>query len=82
MHSPETGSSKCFGRMAAADALYVERMLSCLCRMLMGRDVGFEDLRDVNPDVYASLKKLLAFEGDFSELGLVFQVCLTLSEWP
>ncbi|KAK9903911.1 hypothetical protein WJX75_000261 [Coccomyxa subellipsoidea] len=43
-------------------------------KMLMGRDVGFEDLKDVHPDVYSSLKKLLAYQGDFSELGLVFQV--------
>ena len=41
----------------------------------MGRDVGFEDLKDVSPDVYSSLKKLLAYEGDVSELGLIFQVC-------
>lgn len=50
--------------------------------MLMGRDVGFEDLKDVHPDVYSSLKKLLAYQGDFSELGLVFQVCCaSLCKW-
>lgn len=42
--------------------------------MLMGRDVGLEDLSDVHPDICASLKKLLAYDGAFSELGLVFQV--------
>lgn len=47
---------------------------SCPCRMLMGRDVGLEDLSDVHPDICASLKKLLAYDGAFSELGLVFQV--------
>jgi len=41
----------------------------------MGRDVGLEDLSDVHPDIYASLKKLLAYDSEFSELGLCFQVC-------
>lgn len=48
--------------------------LSCCCRLLMGRDVGLEDLKDVHLDVYQNLKKLLAYEGDVSDLGLVFQV--------
>ncbi|BDA45778.1 probable E3 ubiquitin-protein ligase HECTD2 [Coccomyxa sp. Obi] len=43
-------------------------------KLLMGRDVGLEDLKDVHPDVYQSLKKLLAYEGDIADLGLVFQV--------
>ncbi len=40
----------------------------------MGREVGLEDLKDVHPDVFQNLKKLLSYEGDVSDLGLVFQV--------
>ncbi len=40
----------------------------------MNREVGLEDLKDVHPDIYQNLKKLLAYEGDVSDLSLVFQV--------
>jgi hypothetical protein len=40
----------------------------------MGRDVGLEDLKDVHPEVYVSLKKLLAYDGNVEELSLFFQV--------
>ena len=49
-------------------------MFGCLCRLLMQQKVGLEDLEGVDPEVAANLKKLLAYEGDVSQLGLFFQV--------
>ena len=40
----------------------------------MGQEVGLEDLRNMHPEVYASLKKLLAYDGNVEDMGLFFQV--------
>ena len=40
----------------------------------MRRDLGLEDLKDVHPEIYNSLKRLLVHEGDVAEMGLFFQV--------
>ena len=40
----------------------------------MRRQLGLEDLKDVHPEIYNSLKRLLVHEGDVAEMGLYFQV--------
>lgn len=40
----------------------------------MDRPLGLEDLQDVHPEIYDSLKKLLAHEGSVEDMGLFFQV--------
>ena len=50
---------------------------SCnLCRLLMDRELGLEDLKDVHPEVHDSLQKLLVYDGNVEDLGLFFQVTL------
>ncbi|KAK9830367.1 hypothetical protein WJX72_011319 [[Myrmecia] bisecta] len=43
-------------------------------RKLMGHQATFEDLRELHPDIYTSLKKLLEFSGSVEDMGLFFQV--------
>lgn len=46
-----------------------------LYKKLMGQPVGLEDLAELQPEVHASLTKLLAMgEEELAGLGLVFQV--------
>ena len=50
------------------------------CRLLMRRDLGLEDLKDVHPEIYNSLKRLLVHEGNVAEMGLYFQVLSSLKQ--
>eukprot|EP00195_Chlamydomonas_chlamydogama_P006855 CAMPEP_0202911740 /NCGR_PEP_ID=MMETSP1392-20130828/55763_1 /ASSEMBLY_ACC=CAM_ASM_000868 /TAXON_ID=225041 /ORGANISM="Chlamydomonas chlamydogama, Strain SAG 11-48b" /LENGTH=556 /DNA_ID=CAMNT_0049602365 /DNA_START=33 /DNA_END=1703 /DNA_ORIENTATION=- len=45
-----------------------------LYKKLMGQKPGFDDLAELYPEVHASLKKTLAYEGEVAEWGLYFQV--------
>ena len=50
------------------------RRRASACRLLMDRPLGLEDLKDVHPEIYNSLKRLLVHEGDVAEMSLYFQV--------
>lgn len=54
------------------------RPLCMLCRLLMDKDLGLEDLKNVHPEVHDSLQKLLVYDGNVEDLGLFFQVTLLL----
>ena len=45
-----------------------------LRRKLLGDEVGFRDLAEVRPAVHDNLLTLRSYAGDFTDLGLVFQV--------
>ncbi len=49
-----------------------------LYRLLMDRELGLDDLKDVHPEIHDSLQKLLVYDGNVDDLGLFFQVALLL----
>ncbi len=54
----------------------------CVCRLLMDRSLGLDDLRDVHPEIYDSLKKLLIYDGNVEDMGLFFQVNMCMCAPP
>jgi len=48
----------------------------------MDRSLGLDDLRDVHPEIYDSLKKLLIYEGNVEDMGLFFQVNMCICAPP
>ena len=74
---PLTDQSKCLGGITTFDkhpfrhGCGIRRY--CDCRKLMGHRPTLQDLKDVHPDIYHSLQKLLA-QDNAAQLGLVFQV--------
>ena len=48
-----------------------------LYKRLMGLPVCLDDLKELHPEVHASLTKLLTYESDLADLGLFFQVRAT-----
>jgi hypothetical protein len=54
--------------------LLVTMVLFSTDRKLLGEELGMEDLRHLHPAVYTNLTKLRTYDGNFEDLGLVFQV--------